>query len=95
VALYAAAVEEDKACEPSSKVAQCQLRVIPALCVSSCAATTYVNTRAGSTAARLRWDKVPCPVPTNCGATDCRPLPTAAQCIPTADGGGRCADVIP
>ncbi len=92
-ALYIAAVEEDKSCDPSSTAPQCQLRVIPALC-AVCPNTTYVNVRTASTAARLRWDDVRCPVPTNCD-TECRPLPTSARCMPTGTGAGRCADIIP
>ncbi len=88
--LYVAAVEEDKSCDPKSAETQCHLRVIPALC-AGCPATTYVNSRAASNAARLRWDMVPCPVPTNCAST-CAPLPTSGRCVPTA-GGGRCMDV--
>jgi hypothetical protein len=93
VALYAAGVEQDKACDPNSTQPQCQLHVIPALCVE-CRATTYVNSTAASSAARLRWDQVPCPVSTSC-SQQCAPVPTGGRCAPTSDGGGRCVDILP
>lgn len=92
-ALYVAAVEQDRACDPNSSGPQCQLHVIPALC-GTCAATTYVNSNAASTAARLRWDKVPCPVPVSCSA-ECRPLPSGSRCVPMSDGSGHCEDIVP
>jgi hypothetical protein len=92
VALYATGVEQDKACDPNSPQPQCQLHVIPSLC-PSCRATTYVNSTAASSAARLRWDKVPCPVPA-C-SQECGPLPTGGRCAPTSEGGGRCLDIVP
>jgi len=90
-ALYVAAVDQDKACDPNSTQPQCQLHVIPSLCVR-CRATTFVNSTAASTAARLRWDQVPCPVPT-C-SQECSPVPTAGRCAPTSDGGGHCVDIV-
>jgi hypothetical protein len=92
VALYAAAVAQDKTCDPNSTQPQCQLNVIPALCVR-CPATTYVNSTAASSAARLRWDSVPCPV-TTC-SQECGPLPTGGRCVPTSEGSGHCVDIVP
>jgi hypothetical protein len=92
-ALYVSAVEEDKACDPTSTEPQCQLRVISALC-GKCTVSTYVNTRAASNAARLRWDMVPCPVPTNCNTT-CGPTPTSGRCVAGAGPNPRCVDVFP
>jgi hypothetical protein len=92
-ALYASAVEDDKRCDPTSAEPQCQLRVISALC-GKCTVSTYVNGRTASTAARLRWDMVPCPVPTNCNPT-CGPTPTSGRCVSGPDQTGRCVDVFP
>jgi hypothetical protein len=91
-ALYVAAVEQDKSCDPISMSPPCQLHVIPSLCVG-CRATTYVNSTAASSAARLRWDKVPCPV-TTC-SKECGTLPTGSRCVPTSDGGAHCVDIAP
>jgi len=88
-ALYVSAVEEDKACDPASSELQCQLRVITALC-GVCPNSTFVNTRTASNAARLRWDRVPCPVPTNCGP--CGPVPVTGRCAPDRNGTGHCED---
>jgi hypothetical protein len=90
-ALYVAAVDEDKRCDPTSAEPQCQLRVIPALCTRSCP-SLYVNTNAASTAARLRWDMVRCPIPTNCNTT-CAPVTSAGHCVADPRLGGRCSDV--
>jgi hypothetical protein len=92
-ALYVSAVEEDRGCDPMSAEPQCQLRVISALC-AKCTVPTYVNSRAASNAARLRWDMVPCPVPTSCNTT-CGPTPTSGRCVAGPEQTGRCVDVFP
>jgi hypothetical protein len=91
VALYVAGVEQDKACDPNSTQPQCQLHVIPSLCVG-CRGTAYVNSTAASSAARLRWDKASCPV-TTC-PLECSPPASGARCAPTSDGGGHCVDIV-
>jgi hypothetical protein len=90
-AQYVTAVEEAKACDPTSTLPQCALIVIPSLC-GGC--STYVNSTAAPYAVRGAWDLVPCPVPPRCGPF-CPAGPSGARCVPTGGGAGRCTDVAP